>query len=287
MEATMVTQAAKTKYARPMPALSDLSVTEFLTLSRMGFLPHGMVIGCAVVDAGVPVYQGVTGEVEMLSWAMRNARHLAVSRMRAQAKNLDAEGVVGVRLSLEHHVWRGGHNVAKLIALGTAIAFDHEHGAEELQHAPPLRLVDGQPFTSDLSGQDFVTLLRAGFRPVDLAMGSCVYEISRSAVGTFNTRNEEIPEYTNAFFDARETAMDRLAQDLFQRWPAGHPDAPTGVVGMTVSEAIHGESGLGRVLAVPVVEFTAVGTAVAPLAAGDPRRAAQLPTPAIVVPLDR
>src|ERR1019366_955611 len=35
-------------------ALSDLSVTEFLTLSRMGFLPRGLVIGSAVWDSGAP-----------------------------------------------------------------------------------------------------------------------------------------------------------------------------------------------------------------------------------------
>jgi uncharacterized protein YbjQ (UPF0145 family) len=272
---------------RPQIALSDLSVTEFITLSRLGFLPHGMVIGCAVVDAGVPMFGGVTQEVFGLGQAMRDARHLAVARMRAQAANLGAEGVVGVRLQVEHHTWRGGHAVAKLIALGTAIGFDHEHAPLELQGAPTLHLADGQPFTSDLSGQDFVTLVRAGYRPVDLAMGSCIYEIARNAAGTWNTRNEEIAEYTRAFFDARETAMDVLAQDLFKRWPAGHPDAPTGVVGMTVTEAIHGERGRMSIMTTPVVEFTAFGTAVALLAQGDPRRAATLPQPAIVVPLDR
>jgi uncharacterized protein YbjQ (UPF0145 family) len=270
-----------------VPALSDLSVTEFLTLSRVGFLPHGMVVGCAVYDAGVGQYWRQTHELAQMSEAMRLARRIAVDRMREQAKELDAEGVVGVRLHVEHHTWRGGHNVAKFVALGTAIAFDHEHGPEELQHAPPLRLADGQPFTSDLSGQDFVTLMRAGYRPVDLAMGCCVYEIDRRAVGLFNTRNEEIPEYTQAFFDARETAMDRLAQDLFGRWPPGHVDAPVGVVGMTVTEQMHGERSQLMIRDVPVVEFTAIGTAVAPLPAGDPRRAAQLPMPAIVVPLDR
>jgi uncharacterized protein YbjQ (UPF0145 family) len=154
-----------------------------------------------------------------------------------------------------------------------------------------LHLADGQPFTSDLSGQDFATLLRAGYRPVDLAMGSCIYEIATRVTGGWNLRNEEIGEYTQAFFDARETAMDVLAQDLFKRWPVGHPDAPNGVVGMTVTEAIHGErarAGLSTfAVSRPVVEFTAVGTAVALLQQGDPRRAAQLPTPTIVVPLDR
>src|SRR5262249_43382338 len=37
----------------PAAALSDLSVTEFLTLSRAGFLPRGLVIGVAVCDGGV------------------------------------------------------------------------------------------------------------------------------------------------------------------------------------------------------------------------------------------
>jgi uncharacterized protein YbjQ (UPF0145 family) len=269
---------------RPVPALSDLSATEFIALSRMGFLPHGLVIGCSVYDAGFGNFLRQTHELDQMSRAMREARRLAVGRMRDQAGDLHAEGVVGVRLLVEHHRWRGGHTVAKFVALGTAIAFDHEHGPVALQHAPPLSLQGGVPFTSDLSGQDFVMLLQAGFRPIDLAMGSCVYEINPNSSG-WSMRNEEIADYTTAFFDAREAAMDRLQQDLFKHWPPGHNDAPCGVVGMTVTETIHGEPGTWR--QVPVVEFTAVGTAIAPLAYGDPRRAAQLPQPTIVVPLDR
>jgi uncharacterized protein YbjQ (UPF0145 family) len=284
-----------TKYARPVPALSDLSVTEFLTLSRVGFLPHGLVVGCSVYDAGVGAFYQQTREITNMSQAMRAARQLAVRRMRQQARALDAEGVVGVRLLVEHHQWRGGDNVAKFIALGTAVGFDHEHGPEEFQHAPPLRLASGEPFTSDLSGQDFVTLMRAGYRPVELAMGSCVYEIDPSYLATYQStyRNEEITEYTQAFFDARETAMDRLAQDLFREWPPGHPDSPVGVVGMTVEETTHGDASVVPTIGGPVyrrtavVEYTAVGTAVAMLAPNDPRRAKQLPAPAIVVPLDR
>ena len=44
-----------------------------------------------------------------------------------------------------------------------------------------------------------------------------------------------------------------------------------------------GQGGSGA----PLVEFTALGTAIAPLAPGDPRRAQKLPTPTLVVPLDR
>jgi uncharacterized protein YbjQ (UPF0145 family) len=275
--------------ARPQLALSDLSVTEFLTLSRVGFLPHGLVVGAAIYDAGVTGLSGMTREVAPLSHAMRAARWLAVTRMRDQAQKLAAEGVVGVRLLVEHHRWRGGHQVAKFIALGTAVAFDAAHAPVAMQHAPPLRLASGHPFTSALSGQDFVTLLRAGYRPVSVAVGCCVYELNGYGVLPYAqaNRNDEIAEFTQALFDAREVAMERMTQDLFAEFglvgphaAAGHPDAPVGVVGMKVTEAAH--AGMRN-----VIEYTAIGTAVAHVRDGDPRKAAQPPAPAIVVPLDR
>jgi uncharacterized protein YbjQ (UPF0145 family) len=300
---------------RPVPALSDLSITEFVTLSRMGFLPHGLVIGSSVFEADTRGNQGQydllgsifgnkqfytpppTGEVLALSEAVRAARALAIQRMCQQATHLGAEGVVGVHLDVEHHVWRGGHQVAKFVAIGTAIGFDRQHGPEEFRSAPSLRLASGQPFTSDLSGQDFVALLRAGFRPVTVASGTCVYQLNLQDLARYRGQNMEIAEYTRAFFDARETAMERLQHDLFSWWPPGHPDAPTGIVGMIVKESAHrpqmmAQRGAARSAAVagslsPVVEFTAVGTAITPLAKNDPRRATKTVKPIPVVPLDR
>ncbi|CAN5620320.1 heavy metal-binding domain-containing protein [soil metagenome] len=295
---------------RPVPALSDLSVTEFVTLSRMGFLPHGLVIGSSVYEANTSTQNQVnlwdalfsgniaaatqvqTSEVFMLSDAVRDARRLAVGRMRQQAAELDAEGVVGVRLEVEHHLWRGGHQVVKFVAMGTAVAFDHEHGPIEFREAPSLRLADRGPFMSDLNGQDFVALLRAGYRPITVASGSCVYQLDPNEALRYRGHNAEIGSYTGAFFEARETAMERLQHDLFAHWPPGHPDAPTGIVGMTVTETAHRPQTIqGRMSAwgpsVPVVEFTAVGTAIAPLHPQDPRRSKERPKPRIVVPLDR
>src|SRR4051812_897868 len=101
------------------PCLSDLSVTEFLTLSRLGFLPRGLVIGACVYDAGLQgKASGFTCEIPQIGLAMRAARRLAVQRMRQQASDLRAEGVVGVRLTVEHHRWRGGHVVARFVAIG-------------------------------------------------------------------------------------------------------------------------------------------------------------------------
>ncbi len=263
-------------------ALSDLSVTEFLTLARMGFLPRGLVIGVAVYDAGFE--QGMTGytqEVTQIGQAMRAARQLAVNRLREQASACGAEGVVGVRLSVEHHRWRGGHIVARFVAVGTAIAFDSSHAPPEFKNSPSLHLRRG-PFTSDLSGQDFVTLLRAGYRPVSIALGNCVYEVSQTALrGLWSAGNVEITEYTSAFMNARETAMQNLERDLESEFGrhGQSPDAPVGVVGMTVEENAHAG-------AMNLIEYTAVGTAVAHTAKDDPRKAATLPAPTVVVPLD-
>ena len=59
------------RMSRPVPALSDLSVTEFLTLSRMGFLPHGLVIGASVFEADT---RGTAAKVDC------SARSSAASR---------------------------------------------------------------------------------------------------------------------------------------------------------------------------------------------------------------
>ncbi len=270
---------------RPIPALSELSVTEFLTLSRMGFLPHGLVIGSAVYSAGSQYdWTVATREVGVLSNAMRTARFLALGRMRDQAARLGAEGVVDVRLEVEHHLWRGARQVAKFVALGTAVGFDHAHAPVPLRGSPSLRLANGAPFLSDLPGPDFVALLRAGYRPITVAMGTCVYGLDPRELRRYRGQDAEITSYTQAFFDARETAMSRLQHDLFSEWPPGHPDAPTGIVGMTVTESTYGgQASQGP----PIVEFTAVGTAVTTLHPSDPRRAPAPPRPRVVVPLDR
>ncbi|MCE9576141.1 MAG: heavy metal-binding domain-containing protein [Deltaproteobacteria bacterium] len=266
-------------------ALSELSVTEFLTLARIGFLPRGLVVGSCVFSAGSQYdWRVATGEIERLSNAMRSARQLAVARMRQQAVQLQADGIVDVRLEVEHHLWRGARQVAKCVAVGTAVVFDRGHAQGDLAAAPSLRLAGGQPFDSDLQASDFVTLLSAGYRPVTIAMGNCVYGLDPRELRQFRGSDTEITTYTQAFFDARELAMERLQHDLFAHFPRGHADAPTGIVGMTVSEATYGGAGGSGP---PIVEFTAFGTAIAPLTPGDPRRT-RIPTrPRVVVPLDR
>src|SRR5947208_2473373 len=132
---------------------SDLSVNEFLLVKEAGFDPMGLVVGSSIYHIG---YQqsnwSQNQEMDVLTQAMYHARELAMTRMEEEADELGADGIVGVRLDVGRYEW--GSDLAEFIAIGTAV----KHRGGELHRAP-----NGRPFTSDLTGQDFWTLLRAGY----------------------------------------------------------------------------------------------------------------------------
>jgi uncharacterized protein YbjQ (UPF0145 family) len=220
---------------------SDLTINEFLLVTEAGFDPVGLVVGSSIFHTGFQVAgPTVSRELDVLSQAMYSARHLAMTRMEEEADQLGADGIVGVRLDIGRYDW--GPNMAEFIAIGTAVK--HREG---VMHRAP----SGRPFQSDLSGQEFWTLLRTGHRPVGMVMGSCVYHVGRR--GPVRTiaqtgRNVELPNYTQALYDARELAMQRMqteAQEL----------GAEGIVGVSLSEASHGWGS-------HVIEFFSLGTAI-------------------------
>src|SRR5262249_62204730 len=117
-------------------------------------------------------------ELDVLSQAMYHARELAMSRMEVEAKTLQADGVVGVRLDVEMKEF--GSDIAEFIAVGTAVKAEENAGGGGVAN---WRNNKNQPFTSDLSGQDFWTLIRAGYAPLGMVMGSCVYHIAHQRLG--------------------------------------------------------------------------------------------------------
>src|SRR5258706_3943781 len=154
---------------------------------------------------------------------MYHARELAMTRMEVEAKTLGADGVVGVRLDVEMKEF--GTDIAEFIAIGTAVKAEPDAGGGGVTN---WRNNKDLPFTSDLSGQDFWTLIRAGYAPRGMVMGSCVYHIAHQRLGSVIGnigRNVEIEQFTQALSDARELAMTRRqgdAEDL-------HSDGLVGV----------------------------------------------------------
>ena len=159
---------------------SDLSVNEFLLVREVGFRPLGLVLGSSIYHVGLQVGRwGSNQELDVLSQAMYHARELAMSRMEAEADALHADGIVGVRLDVEMKEF--GADIAEFIAVGTAVKAEEGAGGGGVDN---WRNNKNQPFTSDLSGQDFWTLIRAGYAPLGMVMGSCVYHIAHQKFGS-------------------------------------------------------------------------------------------------------
>jgi hypothetical protein len=58
-------------------------------------------------------------EVTTFTQALYEARELAMARMQAEAEQLDAEGIVGVRLKNLAQTWTG--HTTEFFAIGTAV----------------------------------------------------------------------------------------------------------------------------------------------------------------------
>ena len=237
---------------------SDLSVNEFLLVKEAGFEPVGMVVGSSIYHIGYQQARWTKSEeMTVLTQAMYHARELAMTRMEEEADELGADGVVAVRLKVKHLGW--GESLAEFVAIGTAVVAN--------DRSIPWRTSKNLPFTSDLSGQDFWTLLKAGYRPVGMVMGNCVYHVAHQTFGQFFKtvgQNIEMVNFTQALYDARELAMERMQNEGMQL----HAD---GIVGVDIHEGSYAWSD-------HIIEFFSVGTAIVAMRADH-----HIPAPQLVL----
>ncbi len=249
---------------------SDLSIDETVLLAESGFEPVGLIVGSSTFHVGFTGIYGMSQSTEItaLSSAVHQARANAISQLVAHGRQLGGVGVVGVEIEIKPvH----GH-VVDFVAVGTAIKpssggsfYDSGGIGSVLQH-----LKKGGFFTSDLSGKDFLLLARAGYVPLGLAFGACVYLVGRQSLGSFfknQTTNIELQLPTEAMYKARELAMSRMQSE------AEHFGA-NGVVGTKIVESSH-------IWGSHVIEFLAFGTAVKLVS-----NEHHLAEPILTVPLD-
>jgi uncharacterized protein YbjQ (UPF0145 family) len=230
---------------------SDLSIDEILLVEEAGFEPLELVQGSSYYHIGWASAPWASNmELGDPSRMMLGARQVAMARLLEQAAAFRADGVVGMRLRME----REAHH-AEFIATGTAVRKRAGDGAGWRDRW-------GRPFTCDLSGADFWALVRAGYRPVMLAHGVCVYHIAHKTFGQWlssldqSMYNQENAVYTQALYDARELAMARM------QWEAHESGATAGVVAVDLREESHGWGS-------HILELVAVGTGIAPIDAAD------------------
>jgi uncharacterized protein YbjQ (UPF0145 family) len=204
---------------------SALTADEFASVRAVGFQPVGQVLGAAVYNVGYTGGYGCPGAwgSASLGWGpggqtqvssrggygsfgplvktMYEARRVAISRMVAECAALGGHGVVGVRLTIGPFPSGG----MEFKAIGTAVV---------APHAPLLR----QPFTSDLSGQDFAKLVSSGWMPAGLVLGITIaarHDDWRTVGQTrWSAGNAEVQGWTQLVNDARHDSRQQLAADV-------------------------------------------------------------------------
>jgi uncharacterized protein YbjQ (UPF0145 family) len=264
-------QAADTRLAHTAGAepgavfTSDLSVSEYALLGEAGFEPLGFVVGSSIYHVGLQIGRwSQNAELDVLTQAMYNAREQAMTRMQAEADHLGADGIVGVTLRMQMYAW--GQEVLEFVATGTAVRALAGTGA----HRAP----DGRAFTSDLSAQDFFRLLAAGAVPVAFVLGTCVYHIAhQSVMQTLRQtgRNQEMIQFTQGVYEARELALVRMQAEASQAQASG-------IVGVNIAVSNH-------VWGEHATEFLATGTAIRRLSE-EHRLPATTPKPTFTLGLD-
>ena len=154
-------------------------------------------------------------EVEVLSRAYDAATGLAVSRMAQEARLIGAHGVVGVRLSVVRHEW--ADKTVEVQVIGTAV---------QGPGSPP-----ADPWMSDLSGQEWWALHRAGYEPAALVWGHCTWFILTTQQDEWIERsfaNQELTHWSVALGRARTIAMAHLTAEARKR-------RATGVTGVRIA----------------------------------------------------
>jgi uncharacterized protein YbjQ (UPF0145 family) len=245
---------------------SNLSPDEAALLRRNGYRPLGLVSGSAMYHVGnvYPassasnvMWGGLSGssayrdtELNGLSFAYTEATRLAVSRMQQEATAIGASGVVAVRYVMARRVW--SQKSIEVQVLGTAVTGpDRSHGA---------------PWLSDLSGQEWYALHRAGYDPAGLVYGHCAWLILTTQQDIWTTSswsNREMSHWSDALRQCRNRAngaVQAMAKEL----------GSVGVMGVHVTRRMEELRFMGSEIEHHILTLNIVGTAVT-LREGAPR----------------
>lgn len=204
-----------------------------------GFTPKQFVFGNVAYSIGFgggllgTLKSLARGEIKEFSRIFNETRHLALQRIKSEAREVGANAVVGIKTSI---LPLGA--MQEMVMIGTA------------SHHP--RLPDGyhkNPIASDLTNEEMWNLINQGYMPVQLVLGVSVYSLGLlGGLSSFfkSFVRGEIRELTTLIYEAREEALKHIAEDA-RRCGADQ------VVG--IKTYVYNLGG-------GIIEFLAIGTAV-------------------------
>jgi uncharacterized protein YbjQ (UPF0145 family) len=141
-----------------------------------------------------------SGEVVEFSGMLNQTRHLALERIRTEAREAGANAVLGIRTTIAPLI-----GIQEMLMVGTA------------SHHPALPPECKQePITSDLTNEEMWNVIHAGFCPIKLVLGVSVFSVGLAggikAMFKSFVRGE-IKELTYLIYQARIKALNMIAQD--------------------------------------------------------------------------
>jgi uncharacterized protein YbjQ (UPF0145 family) len=247
---------------------SDLSVNGWALCHQLGLRPLSQVMGSSIYQMGYQESWGQMGgwdplganmiELDTLSRALNEVRSRALRRLAEEARQVGAAAVVGVNTSAGESQLETGSVALEHLVIGTAVRREGANGRA--------------PVLTELSVADYAKLLRAGFEPMGIVAWSSVFFASYALGPAFASgaalrsqgllgpvRNYELQEFTQAFYEARETVMWRLTAQAASL-------GASGIVGMKIGHvAVPRKLGggvAGQELSGLMVTFNAIGTAI-------------------------
>jgi uncharacterized protein YbjQ (UPF0145 family) len=235
---------------------SDLSVGDFALCHQLGLRPLSQVMGSSIYQVGyqmTPWSSSLDGsfmfELDTLSESWNEVRRHALNRLAQEAGHVGADAVVGVELRTGEHDW--AQNAIEYVVIGTAV-----------RHSKGTTSGGGGPVLTELSVADYTKLLSAGVEPLGIVAWSSVFFVGASystqRLGGMNfIQNQELPEFTQGIYGAREIAVGRVTEQ------AARLDA-SGVIGVRIAHGIRQVSLGGGAYARNglMVTFHVIGTAI-------------------------
>jgi uncharacterized protein YbjQ (UPF0145 family) len=219
---------------------SDLTAKEYALAQASGLQPVAQVMGSSVVQRGWLGAQGafyVTGEIPGLSEPWNMARSRAFDRLRQEAQHAEADGVIGIEMTVGS---LGEAGNVELVVFGTAVR-------DSTLPAHP----SGQLGMCTLSGQDVDKLRRIGAEvcgvvghttvlSVQLGMNSSWVMNTGGMFGGGAQMNTEITEITQGVYDARSRAMAEVRR---QASAAGANDIVVSMLQHTIEHYEYEQAG--------------------------------------------
>ncbi len=170
-----------------------------------GFIPHHFVFVNVAYSIGVGgnitgAFRGLArGEVPQYTQIFDRTRHLALTRIKNEAKELNANAVIGIETSIMPLL-----GTQEMIMLGTASSH------------PALDEYRDDPVTCDMTNQELWNMVHIGYLPIRLVMGVSVYSLGfASGISSFfkSLAGGEVSNLTELLYEAREKALERIEED--------------------------------------------------------------------------